>query len=131
MPTTQAASAPAGSIASDLHILQELNRQYIRSVAEADIGWFKAHLSEDFLNSNPDGSLSDRAAFLAQIAKPASISSLQVSDVRIRRMGDVAIIHARTTYHKQDGAAGAGRYTDVWIHQGGGWVCVAAHVTRC
>ena len=130
MPTNRTTSAPAGTSPNELNSLEELNRQYIRSIAKSDVGWFQAHLSEDFLNSNPDGSLSDRASFLAQIAKPASISNLQVADVRIRVIGDMAIIHARTTYQEQDGTAGAGRYTDVWVHQGERWVCVAAHITR-
>jgi hypothetical protein len=25
----------------------------------------------------------------------------------------------------------AGRYTDVWARQGGRWLAVSAHVTRC
>jgi len=46
-------------------------------------------------------------------------------------MGDVAIIHARTTYMAPDGRMGAGRYTDVWARRGGRWLAVSAHVTRC
>jgi hypothetical protein len=42
----------------------------------------------------------------------------------------VALIHARTTYTKEDGRAGAGRYTDIWQRRDGRWLCVAAHVTR-
>jgi ketosteroid isomerase-like protein len=128
---TRAASAPAGPNPGNLNTLEELNRQYLRAAAGSDVDWFKAHLSDDFLNSNPDGSLSDRASFLAQIAKPASISNLQAMDVRIRMIGDMAIIHAGTTYRKQDGTTGRGRYTDAWVHQGERWACVAAHVTRC
>ena len=40
-------------MANDLQLLQDLNRNYIRSVQESDVRWFDAHLSEDFLNSNP------------------------------------------------------------------------------
>jgi len=50
--------------------------------------------------------------------------------VRIRVLGDVAIIHARTTYAKPGGQAGAGRYTDVWQRRQGRWLCVSANVTR-
>ena len=50
--------------------------------------------------------------------------------MRIRVIGEMAIIQARTTNRKQDGAAGAGRSTEVWVHQGERWVCVAGHVTR-
>jgi len=110
--------------------LEELNRHYIRSVSEADVRWFDTNLADDFVNSNPDCSLVDRAGFLAQIGRGSTVTSLSVEDVVIRVLGDVALIHARTTYIKADGQPGAGRYTDVWARRGGRWVCVAANVTR-
>jgi ketosteroid isomerase-like protein len=116
--------------ASDHQALVDLNENYIRSVQESDIRWFEAHLSADFLNSNPDGSLVDRAGFLAQIAKPVTIKGLRCEDLNVRLEGDVAIIHARTTYTRPDGQSGAGRYTDIWARRQGRWVCIAAHVTR-
>jgi len=116
--------------ASDVDTLQELNKHYIRSVRESDVRWFDENLSEDFVNSNPDCTLVDRAGFLAQIAKPSAAKNIQCEDVRIRMLGEVALIHARTTYIKPDGRPGAGRYTDVWAKRKGRWVCVAANVTR-
>ena len=110
--------------------LRELNRNYIRSVRESDLRWFEANLAEDFMNSNPDGTLVDRAGFLKQIAPPCPVANLEAEDVRIRIIGETAIIHARTTYAKPGGAAGAGRYTDVWARQQGRWLCVSAHVSR-
>jgi ketosteroid isomerase-like protein len=122
---------PAQTTGSDdLETLRGLNENYIRSVAESDVGWLDRHLSADFLNSNPDCSIVDRAAFLAQIAKPIAVSGLRCEDVNIRLFGDMSIIHARTVYNKPDGSAGAGRYTDIWARQGGRWLCVAAHVAR-
>jgi ketosteroid isomerase-like protein len=115
---------------ADLEILQELNQGFIRSVRQSDAGWFDRNLSEDFLNSNADGTLVDRAAFLRQIAPPCPVSNFDVEDVRIRILGDTAIIHGRTTYTKPNGQAAAGRYTDVWVRQGERWVCVSGDVTR-
>jgi len=115
---------------TDLEILQELNQGFIRSVRMSDVAWFDQNLSEDFLNSNADGTLVDRAAFLRQIAPPCPVSDFGVEDVRIRVLGDTAIAHGRTTYTKPDGQAAAGRYTDVWVRQGGRWVCVSGDVTR-
>jgi ketosteroid isomerase-like protein len=115
---------------TDLDTLQELNRDYIRSVQSGDVRRFDEILAEDFLNSNPDGSLVDRKGFLAQIARPATISNLAAHDVIVRIVGDVAIIHARTTYELPDGRAGSGRYTDIWARRQGRWLAVAAHVTR-
>jgi ketosteroid isomerase-like protein len=115
---------------TDAEILRALNQDYIRSVQTSDVRRFNEILAEDFLNSNPDGSLVDREGFLAQIARPALIANLEAHDVRVRIFGDVAIIHARTTYARPDGQAGSGRYTDVWARLGGRWLCVSAHVTR-
>ena len=115
---------------ADTDTLRRLNQNFVRAVEMSDVSYFEEALAEDFLNSNPDGSLVDRAGFLAQIARPAMISNLEAHDVRIRILGDIAIIHARTTYRKPDGRAGAGRYTDVWARRRGQWLCVSAHVTR-
>ena len=122
---------PAETIArTDLETLQQLNRDYISSVQTSDVRRFDEILAEDFLCSNPDGSLIDRAAFLAQTARPVTISNLEARDVVVRLMGDVAIIHARTTYTLPDGRPGTGRYTDVWARRRGRWLAVSAHVTR-
>ena len=110
--------------------LQQLNRNYVRSVEEADVAWFDAHLASDFMNTNPDGSLIDRAAFLAQIGRGSPVKEIREHDVKIRLLGDFAIIHARTSYRKPDGTMGAGWYTDDWQLQPQGWRCVSAHVSR-
>jgi ketosteroid isomerase-like protein len=115
---------------TDLETLDELNQHYIRSVRMSDVTWFDEHLAEDFLNSGADGSLVDRAGFLAQMARPCPVANLAVEDVRIRPLGEHAIVHGRTTYVKGDGQPGAGRYTDVWSRRRGRWLCVSAHVTR-
>lgn len=115
---------------SELDTLADLNRDYIQSVQHSDVRRFEEILAHDFLCSNPDGSLVDRDAFLEQTAKPVAITNLQAHDVTIRLMGEVAIIHARTTYLGPDGREGAGRYTDVWARRDGRWLAVSAHVTR-
>ena len=122
---------PVTTTPSDLDTLFALNRDYINSVQQQDARRFDEILADDFLCSNPDGSLVDRKAFLAQTVAPIRISNLEAHDVNVRLMGDFAIIHARTTYTLADGRPGAGRYTDVWARRGGRWLAVSAHVTRC
>lgn len=115
---------------SDLESLLDLNRDYITSVQTSDVRRFDEILAGDFLCTNPDGSIVDRDGFLKQTARPAGITNLEAHDVNVRLMGDFAIIHARTTYTRADGQAGAGRYTDVWARREGRWLAVSAHVTR-
>jgi ketosteroid isomerase-like protein len=116
---------------TDRRCLLHLNADYIRSVQTSDIRRFGEILAPDFLCSNPDGSLVDRAGFLDQTARPVTICDLATDDVSIRLMGDIAIIHAATTYTRADGQAGRGRYTDVWARRNGAWLAISAHVTRC
>lgn len=110
--------------------LQDLNRNYVRSVDQADVTWFERHLAHDFCNINPDGTLLDRAAFLAQIGRGSAVKDIREHDVRIRLLGDFAIIHARTRYTRPDGSTGTGWYTDDWQLGPQGWRCVSAHVSR-
>ena len=114
----------------DLATLMALNRDYIASVQGGDVARFDAILAADFMCSNPDGTLIDKPAFLAQTARPVTISGLSAEQVRIRLLGDVAIIHAATRYTAPDGQNHQGRYTDIWARREGTWLCVSAHVTR-
>ena len=115
---------------SDLDALTALNSDYIHSVQHGDVRRFDEILAEDFLCANPDGSLVDKKQFLAQTARPVTISGLTAEDVKVRIIGDVAIIHARTGYTTADGEQRNGRYTDVWARRNGTWLAVSAHVTR-
>jgi ketosteroid isomerase-like protein len=115
---------------SDQATLEARNRDYITSIQNSDIRRFDQILAEDFYCSNPDGSIVDRKGFLAQTARPVTIKNLEAKDVLIRILGDIAIIHARTTYTLPDGRESAGRYTDGWAKRDGRWLAIFAHVTR-
>ena len=117
-------------MADDRDVLLALNADYIRSVQDSDVRRFDEILADDFLCSNPDGSLVDKRAFLERTARPVTISGLEAQDVKLRLLGDVAIIHARTSYRTTAGEQRQGRYTDVWARRDGRWLAVSAHVTR-
>jgi ketosteroid isomerase-like protein len=115
---------------TDVDLLLELNRDYIKSVQHGDVRRFQQLLAKDFLCSNPDGSLVDKQAYLTQTAQPVTIRALTAEDVQVRLLGDVAIIHGRTRYTTATGEQRQGRYTDVWARRGGKWLAISAHVTR-
>jgi ketosteroid isomerase-like protein len=114
----------------DIEELTALNRDYVASVQNSDVERFDHILAADFHCSNPDKSLVDRAAFLKQTAVPVTIKNLRAEDVKIRVLGDFAIIHAATRYTTADGQEAHGRYTDCWARQNGKWLAVSAHVSR-
>ena len=104
---------------TDLDTLLALNHDYIESVQHGDVQRFDELLADDFLASNPDGFLVDKHQFLEQTARPVTISGLEALDVRVRILGDVALIHARTSYVTPAGEQRFGRYTDVWARREG------------
>jgi ketosteroid isomerase-like protein len=111
--------------------LETLNRGYLLAAERSDVGWYAEHLAEDYMATNPDGSLVDRAGFLARIGKPHSNLNYRAPDVHIQLHGDIALIHASFEDTKADGRTGKGRYTDIWARRDGRWLCVSAHFTRC
>ena len=120
---------PAGD---DIAMLASLNAQYVQAFRDADVAWYNTHLAPDYQVVFGDGSLHGRAAALADFAKPhyaESIASFPVDKVRIRRFGDVALVHAENAYTLKDGRKGVNRYTDIWVKRAGHWWCVAAHIT--
>ena len=111
----------------DLDTLTALNRDFVASVQKGDVKRFQEILADDFMSSNPDGSLLDKAEFLKLTAQPVTISGLVAEDVRIRVLGDFAIIHGRFNSRSADGKQRRGRYTDNWARRDGNWVAVSAH----
>jgi len=110
----------------DLDTLTALNRDFTASVQKGDVKRFEEILADDFMISNPDGSLLDKAEFLKLTAQPVTINGLVAEDVRIRLLGDFAIIHARFNSRFADGKQRRGRYTDNYARRDGTWVAVAA-----
>src|SRR5436305_14281356 len=108
-------------MSQDMEELTALNRDYVASVQNCDVKRFDEILAPEFYCSNPDKSLVDRAGFLKQTAIPVTIKGLVATDVKIRIMGDFAIIRASTSYTTPDGKQAAGRYTDCCAKQDGRW----------
>ena len=111
----------------DLEKLTALNLDFTASVQNGDVKRFEEILADDFMMSTPDGSLLDKAEFLRLTAQPVKLSGLVAEDVRIRVLGDFAIIHGRFNSRSADGKQRRGRYTDNWARRDGNWVAVSAH----
>ena len=54
---------------SDLGTLQQLNQEYLDAFMNADVEWYRAHLAEDFVCVESDGSVLNKAEFLSNTVK--------------------------------------------------------------
>lgn len=92
-------------------------------------------LADDFVGIDGRGVVSDKAAELEE-ARPASAASTapvlvseQLSDVRVRMYGEVAILTAINTARFTDSTIRY-RRTTVWVRRGDRWECVSFHGSR-
>ena len=113
--------------ADDRRIVEALNRNYLRAAEEGDVRWYDEHLAPDFVTSSVDGSIADRSAFLKRIATPHPGGHYEAVDVRVRFIGELALVHAGFKCNKPNGQPGSGRYTDIYAQREGRWLCVSAH----
>jgi ketosteroid isomerase-like protein len=109
--------------------LHELNAHYIRAFVEADVDWYREHLSNDFVCTLADGRRIGKAEFLVRAAEGPGVRNVTYDEIDVRPMGDAALVHG-VTHFDRDGTPGSTRYTDVWQVRGGRWLAVAAQLTR-
>jgi ketosteroid isomerase-like protein len=110
----------------DVAILRELNREYHRADQESDAKRFSEFLAEDFIVQTP-AATRNRQEYLEYIAQPRPFKDLTMRECAIRILGDVALIHGRSTYTMLAGGAQQdATYTDVYQKREGTWLCVAA-----
>jgi ketosteroid isomerase-like protein len=88
-------------------------------------------LSDDFIITQPDGSVMNKQQFKASVAdKNYHYDLLASGDFKVRILGDTAVVTG--SYHEKGKDKHVpfdrwGRFTDTWLFQKGKWVCVASH----
>jgi hypothetical protein len=95
-----------------------------------DVEWFRAHLAEDFVCIDSDGSVLFRDGFLRAAAAESGLSEYKLDYVDVRFYGEVALVRASGSWVSKSGTPGISRYTDVYVHDGAAWKVVSAQITR-
>jgi len=115
---------------SDEAILRSLNQQYIDAFMTADTAWYREHLAPEFICIESDGSVLDKAAFLAVYGAGPDVTDYRLAEVSIRIYGITALVQATGLFVRKDGTHGRSRYIDVYVKADGTWRAVSAQVTR-
>jgi ketosteroid isomerase-like protein len=110
--------------------LRALNAGYVAAFMNEDAAWYDAHLTDDFICIDTDGSVIDRAAFLAATKPGSSALQYDLSEVAIRVHGDSGYVTALGSWRRRDGSTGQTRYIDSYVKAGDGWKAVSAQLTR-
>jgi ketosteroid isomerase-like protein len=91
-------------------------------------------VADTFVNTDWDGTVSNKAQFLADAKDPAyHFASVGNTDVSVFLYGNAAVVAG--TYHTTGTHNGKpldshGRFTDTWVQINGKWQCVASATTH-
>jgi hypothetical protein len=90
-------------------------------------------IGANFVNTEYDGEVSDKARFLADIKDPHfNLANLTIQDLKVSMYADSAVVVG--TYKTKGSYQGkpyehVGRFTDTWVFTEGRWQCVASHTS--
>jgi ketosteroid isomerase-like protein len=113
--------------------LMQTEQMLTDSLLKHDSAPFEKTLADSFVFVAPDGSLQQRAAFIADLDNGnLKITSTTNEDMAVRVYGDAAIVSYRSTdkgMYKDTDISGQYRWTDVFVKQKGEWRIVATQGT--
>jgi ketosteroid isomerase-like protein len=121
---------------ADLEELRKLNARFIANFVANDVAGHDAILHPQFAYIRANGARVDRASYLAQWATgfdPAIIVYWDTRDEWITVVGDVALVRATNKYvvrNKAGDETGMAAYTDIYLREGGKWLCIQAQITH-
>lgn len=116
--------------ADEIQILA-LENAWNQAELHNDPAALKLILTDDFLITEPDGSLLNKQQHMASAADTSYHYDVLVSEgFRVRVYGSVAVVTG--TYHEVGSSKGKhfdrrGRFTDTWLRFGTSWQCAASH----
>ena len=110
-----------------------LERMWNQAQLTRDVTAIQNLVADRFIDTEWDGSVSNREQFLADIRDPQyQPSVMSTQDMRVDLYGNTAVVTGR--YHIKGVSQGKpyehnGRFTDTWILFNGSWKCVASHTS--
>jgi hypothetical protein len=111
-------------------VLLQLNQEYVDAFMNADVNWYREHLSDDFEVIKADGSLLNKTEFLESVEKGPDIIDYRLGTVDVRIYDKVALVRGSGMWTGKNGCQGLSRYTDVYLRTAEGWKAISAQVTR-
>jgi hypothetical protein len=87
--------------------------------------YWKTDVADDYVTINADGAMQTKAESLADTAHRkifVGVSSTKLSDRKVRKYGDIAIINGKAEFMVADKMAAEIFYTEIWLKKDGKWM---------
>ena len=124
-------SDPANDGTADASKLIALENAWNQAQLHHDAKALNNLVSDGFVYTDYDGTVMNKAEFLADLKDPNYHATLIANDeARVISYTNAAIVvgtyHSKGTYKRQP-FDHYGRFTDTWLYQNNKWQCVASH----
>ncbi len=121
----------ANDVSADASKLIALENAWNQAQLHHDSKALNSLVSDAFVYTDYDGTVMNKAQFLADLKDPDYRASLIANeDTRVISYPNAAIVvgtyHTKGTYKRQ-AFEHYGRFTDTWLYQNNRWQCVASH----
>ena len=122
---------PANDANADASKLIALENAWNQAQLHHDAKALNNLVSDGFVYTDYDGTVMNKAEFLADLKDPNYHATLIANDeARVISYSNAAIVvgtyHSKGTYKRQP-FEHYGRFTDTWVYQNNKWQCVASH----
>ena len=110
--------------------LRHLEELFSTAFNNRDADTLDRLLAEDFIFTNEQGSVSNKAQYIDFVVNHIRVVSAGISDLVVRTYGDAAVAVARFDGDSViDGQPvhDSFRFTDVWVRRSGRWYVIASH----
>ena len=121
----------ANDVTADASKLIALENAWNQAQLHHDAKALNNLVSDGFVYTDYDGTVMNKAEFLADLKDPNYHATLIANDeARVISYTNAAIVvgtyHSKGTYKRQP-FDHYGRFTDTWLYQNNKWQCVASH----
>lgn len=122
---------PANDVTAEASKLIALENAWNQAQLHHDAKAVSNLVSDAFVYTDYDGTVMNKAQFLADLQDPNYRATLIANDqARVIPYTNAAIVvgtyHSKGTYKRQP-FDHYGRFTDTWLYQNNKWQCVASH----
>ena len=117
----------------DARQVTALENAWNQAEIKADASGLSLLLGDEFVYTDVDGSLKNRAQWLADVQKESlHYEQLGNQDQVVHIYGNTVIVtgvYRERVHLKGKSVVRRGRFTDTWMKQNGAWKCVASQAT--
>ena len=132
--SAQAPAARSAQASPEEATLLQIERDWDNAAIKGDTAALDRILAADCVFTNFEGQIETKAQRLAAVKSgERKLESATLSEMKVRILGDVAIVHGLSTVKsslKGKDTSGRYRWTDVFAKRGGRWQAVATQSTK-